>query len=125
MSDADTITMKAPIAIKRRRGRKRVVAPDGTELASLSTEPEIDNTLVKAIARAYRWQRMLESGAYATVRELAKSERINPSYVSRLLALTLLPPAELEAILDGRQPEGLTLKELMRGVPIEWESFGR
>ena len=64
--------------------------------------PQVDSTLVKAIARAFRWQKMLETGQYATIKEIAKAEKINPSYVSRVLRLTLLAPATVEAILDGR-----------------------
>ena len=119
---AETMTVKVPIEFKRRRGRKRIVAPEGTELepAASPLAGEVDNALVKAIARAYRWQRMLESGEYATLRELAKAERLDAAYVSRVLQLTLLAPPLVEAILEGRQPEGLTLKKLKQGVPVEW-----
>lgn len=117
MSEAgvDTITVKVPIAFQRQRGRKRIVAPDGTEVAVASpSKREIDSALVKAIARAYRWQRMLEGGAYATLRDLAKAERLDPAYVSRILKLTLLAPPLVEAILNGQQPNGVTLKGLMQ-----------
>ncbi|WP_075220684.1 hypothetical protein [Acuticoccus yangtzensis] len=124
---ADTITVNVPIAFKRRRGRKRIVAPDGTEVAPLSSPPtgEIDGALVKAIARAYRWQRMLESGEYATLRELAKAERLDPAYVSRVLRLALLPPPFVEAVVEGRQSAEITLKGLIGRVPMEWEALGR
>lgn len=98
----DTMTVRVPIALGKRRGRKRVLAPDGTELVR-PPAPSIDSALVEAVARAFRWQRMLESGAYGTLRELATAERINPSYVSRFLRLTLLAPEVVEAILDGRR----------------------
>lgn len=124
---ADTITVKVPIAFKRRRGRKRIVAPDGTELVPASSPPagELDSALVKAIARAHRWQQMLERGEYATVRELAKAERLDAAYVSRVLRLVLLPPPFVEAVVEGRQPAGVTLKELIGRVPMEWEALGR
>lgn len=115
----DTIMLKVPITLARRRGRKRVLAADGTSVTP-TPAPEIDNALVKAIARAHRWQRMLESGVYATLRELAKAERLDPAYVSRMLRLTMLEPLLVEAILEGRQPEGLTLKKLKQCVPVEW-----
>ncbi len=79
--------------------------------------PHIDSTLVKAIARAFRWQRMLETGRYATIREIAKAERIHPSYVSRVLRLTLLAPAA--AIVDGRTSAEPTLAEAMGIFPVE------
>jgi hypothetical protein len=65
-----------------------------------------DSTLVKALARAFRWRRMMESGRFATIDELAAVEKINSSYVSRLLRLTLLAPNIVDAILDGDRPPG-------------------
>jgi hypothetical protein len=76
--------------------------------------------LVKALARAFRWRRMMEAGRYGTINELAAAEKINSSYVSRLLRLTLLAPDIVEAILDGRQPEGMTLPGLMEPFPTIW-----
>src|SRR6476646_4872851 len=81
----------------------------------------IDSTLVKAIVRAHRWRDMLESGDYATVRDLAKAEAINESYLGRVLRLTLLSPTLIEAILDGRQPANLELDDLLKKVPIQWD----
>ncbi|NJO55584.1 MAG: hypothetical protein HC834_03620, partial [Rhodospirillales bacterium] len=81
----------------------------------------IDNTMVKALARAHRWRRMLESGEFATVQDLAAAEKINPSYLARILRLTLLAPYIVEAILDGRQPAGLQLDDLLAPFPVEWE----
>ena len=79
-----------------------------------------DITLIKAVARAFRWRRMLETGRYGTIDEIAAAEKINDSYVSRVLRLTLLAPDIVEAILDGRQPEGMTLPGLLKGVPSVW-----
>jgi len=81
----------------------------------------IDNTLVKAIVRAHRWRDMLESGDYATVRDLAKAEAINESYLGRVLRLTLLAPKIVETILEGRQPATLELSDLLQQFPIEWD----
>jgi hypothetical protein len=87
----------------RRGGRKRIVAPDGSQIVPTS-KPQPDGTLVKVLARAYRWQRVLESGEYATLAELADAERISRSYVSRVLRLTLLAPEIVERISrDGRR----------------------
>jgi hypothetical protein len=71
---------------------------------------------------AVRWRRMLETGHHATVKDLAAGERINPSYAGRLLRLTLLAPDIVEAILDGRQPDGMTLPALMEPFPLEWRA---
>jgi hypothetical protein len=112
------VTVKVPFAVRKRGGRKLVLAPDGASMPP--TAPHVDSTLVKAIARAFRWQKMLESGQYATIREIAAAERINPSYVSRVLRLTLLDPATVEAILDGQASAVPTLAEVMKVFPVEW-----
>ena len=119
---ADTITVNVSIAFKRRRGRKRIVAPDGTELAPESSSPAggIDSALVKAIARAYRWQRMLESGDYATLRELAKAEGLDPAYLSRVLKLTLLAPELVEATVNGSNTVRLDLRNLTSPFSFDW-----
>lgn len=112
---AQTLTVVIPLNVKPRGGRKAMVTP-----GVLALERRQDVTLIKAVARAFRWRRMLESGQFATVQDLAASEKINPSYVSRVLRLTLLAPDIVEAILDGRQPEGMTLPVLMEPFPVEW-----
>ncbi len=86
----------------------------------LALERRQDITLIQAVTRAFRWRRMLESGQFATIRDLAAAEKINSSYVSRVLRLTLLAPDIVEAILDGRQPEGMTLPGLLQPFPVEW-----
>ena len=92
-----------------------------TQSSTTKLGPFAANTsLVKALARAFRWRRMMEAGRFATLNELATAEKINSSYVSRLLRLTLLPPDIVEAILNGRQPEGMTLPGLMESFPVEW-----
>jgi hypothetical protein len=112
-----TVTVRLPLAIRRQGSRKTVVTPAGT----LPAPARVDITLVKAVARAFRWRRLLESGRYATVRELAKAERISASYASRVLRLTLLAPELVEAILDGRQPEGLGLPRVLEPFPTAWD----
>ena len=116
-----TVTVRVALTFRKRGGRKLILAPDG---AAWAPPPRalIDSTLLKALARAFRWRRMLESGAAATVTEIAARERINPSYVSRVLRLTLLAPDILEAILNGKHPPELALPRLMRGFPAEWAS---
>ena len=103
-----TLTVVIPLAVKPRGGRKAIISP-----GVLAVESRHDITLIKAVARAFRWLRMLETGRFATITELAAAEKINASYVSRILRLTLLAPDVVEAILDGRQPEGMTLPGLL------------
>lgn len=104
--------------MRKRGGRKLVLALDGAPVPLAAHH--IDSTLVKAIARAFRWQKMLETSEYATIREIAGAERINPSYVARVPRLTLLAPVTVEAILNGRANAGLTLAEAMGVFPVEW-----
>ena len=99
-----------------------MLAPDGAPMPPAA--PHVDSTLVKAIARAFRWQKMLETGQYATIKEIAKAEKINPSYVSRVLRLTLLAPATVEAILEGRANAAPILAEAMKAFPVEWARQG-
>lgn len=117
--DSDTITVHVPLAFRKRGGRKQVIVPDGAP-AWLPARARIDSAMVKAVVRAFRWRDMLESGAYATIREIAAAEKITESYISRVLRLTLLAPATIEAILDGRQGSEVTLAKLMRRFPVEW-----
>ena len=116
----DSVTVRVPMTFRKRGGRKQVIAPDGHPSWALP-RARIDNTMVKALARAFRWRRMLEAGAVATVSELAAAEKINPSYVSRVLRLTLLAPEIVEAILNGRQAPEMTLPVLMGPFPVEWD----
>jgi hypothetical protein len=119
ISDHDTITVHVPLAFAKRGGRKQIVLPDGTS----SWAPpcaRVDNTMVKAIARAFRWREMLENGTHATIAEIAAAEKINESYVGRIMRLTLLAPDIVEAILSGRQPAELQLEHLLSGVSPEW-----
>ncbi|NJO56771.1 MAG: hypothetical protein HC834_11115, partial [Rhodospirillales bacterium] len=109
-----------PMTFKRRAGRKLVVAPNCVD-AWAPPRARIDNTMIKALARAHRWRRMMESGEFATVQDLAAAEKINPSYIARILRLTLLAPDIVEAILDGRQPPELQLEDLLAPFPVEWE----
>jgi hypothetical protein len=116
---AQMLTVRVPLAVRKLRGgRKLVLTPGDT----MSRGPSAaDTTLVKALARAFRWRRMMEAGRYATIDELAAAEKINSSYVSRLLRLTLLAPDIVAAILDGRQPEEVALPKLMQPFPVEWK----
>src|SRR5687767_10841252 len=120
--DGRTVTVRVPISIRRRGSRKLVLAPDGRHLTMAPVCRHIDNAMVKAIARAFRWRDMLENGTHATIAEIAAAEKINESYIGRVLRLTLLAPAVVEAIVNGRQPLGLQLDGLMRRFPISWQA---
>ena len=118
----ETVTLHVPFRVVKRGGRKEMQLPEG------AAQPrKTDSTLVKALARAFRWKRMLESGEFATIAELAEREGIAPSYMTRVLRLTLLAPTIVEAILDGKQGPEVTLARVLGPFPVEWvaqrESF--
>ena len=113
-----SITVRVPVTIRKRGGRRLVVAPDGAPWSA--PKARIDNTLVKALARAHRWKRILDEGRYATVTELAAGEKLDRGYLGKILMLTLLAPDIVEAILDGRQAPELGVHVLRQGFPVEW-----
>lgn len=116
--DGRTLTVRVPLTLRKRGGRKQVVLPDGASWGA--PRARIDNTMVKAIARAHRWRRLLESGQFASVTELAEAEKINQSYLCRVLRLTLLAPDIVEAILDGRQTSTWQPELLLKPFPGNW-----
>ena len=111
----ETVTLHVPFRVVKRGGRKEMQLPEGA-----THSRRADNTLVKALARAFRWKRMLESGEFATIAELAEREGIAPSYMTRVLRLTLLAPHIVEAILDGKQGPEVTLAQVLEPFPVEW-----
>jgi hypothetical protein len=113
------ITIQIPLRLSKRVGRKVMLASDGTS-ALAPRRARVDSAMVKAIARAHRWQGMLEQEAYASITELAAAEKINQSYVCRVLRLTLLAPDLVEAILDGQHPSRLQLRILLNPFPSDW-----
>ena len=118
--DGRTLTLRVPMTFRKRGGRKLVISPDGAP-SWAPLRRRVDNAMVKALARAFRWRKLMEAGAYSTVEEIAAAEKINASYVSRVLRLTLLAPDIVEAILDGRQPPEMSLGVLMRPFPVAWD----
>jgi hypothetical protein len=117
-ADGETITVHISMTFRKRGGRKLVVTPDD---ATWAPRPRVDNAIVKALARAFRWRKMLDTGLYVTLEDLAKARGVNATYVSRVLRLTLLAPDIVEAILDGRQSAELQLDDLLAGLPLVWE----
>jgi len=112
----ETVTLHVPFRIVKRGGRKEMQMPKG------ATQPRrTDNTLVKALARAFRWKRMLDSGEFASISELAEREGIAFTYMARLMRLSLMAPKIVDAIMEGRQPQSVTLANMMDPFPLDWK----
>lgn len=112
----ETMTLHVPYRVVKRGGRKEIQLPENAPQTRRS-----DNTLVKALGRAFRWKRMLESGEFATISELAEHEAIAHSYMTRVLRLTLLAPDIVEAILEGKQGPEVTPARVLEPFPITWQ----
>jgi len=120
MIDTQIVTVHVPFTIRKRGGRKEMILPD----AALVQHRHVDNTLIKGLARAFRWKKQLDTGKFATLGDLAASEKISPSYLTRILRLTLLAPEFIDAILDGQLGPETTLATLMEPFPIDWAEQG-
>jgi hypothetical protein len=118
---ADVVTVHVPMTFRRRGGRKLIVAPDGRAMSAAPSRAQIDNVLLRALARAVRWQRLLDQGTCSTIKEIASREKIDPSYVGDVLRLNLLAPDIVEMILDGRQPPTLQFETLRKSLPLLWQ----
>ncbi|MCZ6806322.1 MAG: hypothetical protein O7F08_05170 [Deltaproteobacteria bacterium] len=123
--DGDAVVIRIPMQLKSRRGRKEIIVPEGLGGRSKSPTQE---PLLTALARAFYWQELIDSGRYQSVTELAEALGGDRSYVGRIMRLALLAPDIVEAIVGGEEPSGLSLEKLLKGIPIVWakqrESFG-
>jgi hypothetical protein len=115
----ETISVHVPFTIRKYGGRKQVIMPNGAP--AVIEKPCVDSTLVKALARAFRWKKMLESGQFTTITELAEHENLALTYMTRVLRLSLLAPDIVEMILEGMQPPEMTLATMLEPFPVEWE----
>jgi len=115
--ESKTIVIHIPMIFRRRGGRRKVVLPPSSreQAAAAPQEP-----LLIALARAHRWQDMLDRGVAASLTELADRLKLNRSYVRRILYLALLAPDIAEAIVQGKEPSGLSLEKLSRDIPETW-----
>jgi hypothetical protein len=120
MNVMSSIAVRVPLTVRHRPGRKTIVTLKG-ETTPSSIRTRADPAMVKALARAFRWKRLLEDGRYASISEIAAAEKIDRGYVGSILRLTLLAPDIIEAILDGRQPVGLGLPTLLETFSLEWD----
>ena len=134
--DDDAIVIDIPMALRHRGGRKEIVLPPGVApLAESPTGDAAPTALALALARAFRWQEMIESGQAKSNSDLARKLKLDQSYIARTIRLTSLAPDLVEAILDGQEPDGLphrsgaktglSLRSLRRDLPLEWDEQRR
>jgi hypothetical protein len=109
--EVETLTIRIPIRLQHRGGRKLIITPEGA--AAPTPKPRRDETLVKALVRAHRWRRRIESGQARSITDLGEQEGVTDAYVCCLLPLTCIAPDIVEAVMDGRQPKGLRLAEML------------
>jgi hypothetical protein len=124
MSTATSITVRVPLKIRRRPGRRAVVMPVPTASAGTAIATRADPALLKALARAFRYQKLLDQGRYASISEMAEGEKIDRGYLGRLLQLTMLAPGIVEDILGGRIPPEISLGSLLSNLADDWSTQG-
>jgi hypothetical protein len=118
-TEVETLTIRIPMRLQRRGGRKLIITPEGATVPA--PQQRCDETLIRALVKAHRWRRRIESGQARSITDLAEQEGLTVAYVCRLLPLTCLAPDIVEAVLDGRQPKGLRLPEMLGDGPVAWE----
>ena len=121
--DGEGVVIRIPMQLKTRRGRKEIIVPEGLPGARRS-KAEAQEPLLTALARAFHWQEMIESGWFSGVTELAAALGLDRSYVGRILRLTMLAPAIVEMIIEGREPSGMSLERLVKGTSLVWAEQG-
>ena len=115
------ISIRVPMRIKKYGGKKMIILPEGYQIKPPEESPKLDETLITALAKAYYWQNLLDTGRYTSIDDLSRKRKINPSYVSRILRLNQLSPQIKTAILDGTQPRQLSLQDMQTPFPDIWE----
>lgn len=119
-SDNQGIVVNVPLRMKKRGGRREIIMPQAFA-SDTPMRQSHQEALVIALARAHRWQRLLDDGKFASVSELAREIGLDVSFAARLLRLTLLAPDIVEAILMGEEPSGLSLTMLTKHLPVDWD----
>ena len=123
-AEVGTLIIRVPVQFKRRGGRKLIITPEGASEA-VAAPTNIDDTLVRTLVKAHRWRRRLETGKAKSITDLAEQEKMTIAYVAKLWPLTCLAPDIVAAILDGRQPRGLSVNRMLQNIPESWDEQRR
>lgn len=118
--ETNAVVVRVPVKFYRRNGRQMILAKDDASGRNHQTAPAPDSALAANLAKAWMWQEHLESSEYGTLEELANANKVDRTYVGRILQLTSLSPKVVEKILDGNEPAGVSLRQLRKGVPVVW-----
>jgi hypothetical protein len=121
MMEGNVISVRVPIKIKRYGGKKLILLPEGAHMTALQEASKPDETLVRALAKAYYWQNLIDTGRYKSIDDMSRQRKINSSYMSRILRLNQLAPQIKKAILDGTQPRQLSLQDMQNPFPDIWD----
>ena len=121
--DGKIVRLTIPLIIRRRHGRKEILGPENADTASIA--PQVGehglSALALHLARAHAWMEMIESGKVASIPELIKLLNIDKSYITRDLRLLSLAPDLQKLVIEGREPETLSLARLREPFPDDWE----
>ncbi len=123
-AEVGTLIIRVPVQFKRRGGRKLIITPEGASEA-VAPPVAVDDTLIKTLVKAHRWRRRIETGKAKSITDLAEQEQVTVTYVSKVLSLTCLAADIVAAILDGRQPRGLSVNRMLQNIPESWEEQRR
>ena len=121
LTETGNLQIHIPMHIRRMRGRKMIFAPEALDGEVPDSPSDVQAALVQALGRAFSWSVAMESGTFQSVSALARGLDVDTSYVARILKLTTLAPDIIEAILNGEEPSGLSLTQLIRTFPMDWE----
>jgi len=118
--EGEAVVVHIPVRFHRRNGRQMILT-DGKPADAPAPQRDANQTLIEAIAKAYRWQEQIESGEYACIEDLAQAVGVDRTYIGRMLRLTSLAPDIIEAILRGDEPDALSLEKLRKYLPTGWD----
>ena len=122
--EAETVIVSVPIKVYRLNGRQMILS-EGSKTEEAQAPKALNVPLISSIAKAWLWQDQLESGKYKSIDEIAAANNVDRTHVSRILQLTSLSPTIVEPILKGKEPEGMNLRQLRKGIPLLWSEQGK
>ncbi len=115
---SETIRVVIPLSIRKRNGRPKILPPDDHCAREGRTH---DPHVLRAVARAWKWRRQIESGAVSTIQDIAEAENVSDRFVGRMIRLAYLAPSVLEALVIARRPLAIPINNLMTVAELPWD----